>query len=429
VDNSDMKDDAVNNQTEVKTAAPEPTLNKLEFKNPKVPTGKMGLFLSLSIAMFICLTVFGYYVMNHDFNFVNPFENQQAIKTVIYKKPVVDEKKVSNENVPVGNSELALDETINLTYKETWLKDKVELPDQDYFASSFIKNMGTVHYYKIGTRVTNDIIMAAVFNTRWFDLYLFEKKPDNTVVAICAPASVAMYAPVSSADVTNDGAVRSCTGNLKSTLKYTLGVHYRSLIYPSNFTLEPQGLVFSGATGIGYLYDTPKDGIVETEVQQIVGQGTVYRRESTNTATNLTMMSYFIKTPINTVIELTYEPLDLNLAKYRWTSGSKSVADSIHGLSRGCNLNMSVVARGNSITMDDVQQVGLSGDDLVVYEFKNINHPLMKKAYDDYISSSRSSYPLSIDSFAEEHAVILYKDINGQWLVYSRDKYDPQLGC
>ena len=318
------------------------------------------------------------------------------------------------ESTPIESITQTIDTTINITDTETWLDKPIAIADQGYYNTD--KNTLPSSYFQVGMRGQNTIILTETPSGLggYYD-NLFEKKPDGSATAICLPSPNFEHTEKSDS---------YCTYNLISNLQYTNAVHYGSLAFPKQVTLDGGVSVFKlpDYDTIGAMHNGPEDTFVAS-----VNGSSLVRRESTNIATRLVSISYFLKTPINTEIRMEYTPLDKDLEKYQWQVGDSST-DSLSAMTYGCGGMMTSVTKSIDITDSDTQRVGTSGSGLAVYEFKDLNNSLMQKAYDEY-KSLNSSDVMSIDNFSKQHGVVLFKDIYGQWLVYVRSRLAPGGGC
>ena len=349
---------------------------------------------------------------------------QDVVVTATDNKTKASENAINVDNNPEDNIPVVdsitqkLDTTINTTDIEVWLDKPVAIADQGYYTTSEYTLPSS--YFQIGTRGENTVILAETPSGigGYYDI-IFEKKSDGGVTAICLPSPNFEHTEKSDS---------YCTYGLISSLQYTNAVHYSSLAFPKQVTLDGGVSVFKlpDYETIGAMYNEPSDGVKDTFVIQ-VGDSSLIKRESTNVETRLVSISYFLKTPINTTIRMEYTPLDKDLEKYQWQVGDSST-DSLSAMTYGCGGMITSVTKSIDITDSDTQRVGTSGSGLAVYEFKDLNNSLMQKAYDEYKNMNLSD-AMSIDNFSKQHGVVLFKDIYGQWLVYVRSRLAPIGGC
>ena len=327
---------------------------------------------------------------------------------------------------PVTESDPQLAKFISPTTGEVWLDKPVSIGKQGYIETNGYGSGDETEttYFQVGTSGKNTIILTVTAEMGTYTR-LFEKYPDGTVKYIAHPNSIAVY---------NTDYDNSATSILAKSVLVDQNTRYDSLSIPDQIKFDDKGSVVLSPTypTIGYPYSTPLPSNKETLVKQLGGSA-LYKNESTNSDTKLVSISYFIKTPINTRIALRYEPLDLSLNDYQWQSGW-STNDSIHAISRGCGSSSAAVTRDDSIQESDVQQVGKSANHLTVYGFKSTGHPLVKKAYDEFkqfiqYDTNNAYKDMTIDEFLNQHALVVYKDVNGQWLVYVRDQLSFVGGC
>ena len=345
--------------------------------------------------------------------------------------------KVANEQAPTSKpkpkpavkkpepaKDPALARFITPTTGETWLPQQKKLADQQFF-KAFEGETNPASYYEVGKRANNTIILGIIGYGLGNTAVLFEKTPAGVVSAIMQPDSEATY---------NQDDIKSLSETIKAEITKDTTIHYDSLSLPKSIDLDKGdtlGKPTYPSLGDFITVDTAITGTT-TEIRKI-GQSILKKTETGYVDTKLTSISYSLTTPINTQIKLTYDPLETDLSKYQWSSGLSS-QDKLRPIARGCGGLGSSITRSDSVTDADVQTIGKSPSGLVVYQLKDLNHPLIQKAYDEfkeYISYETNSQYKSItrEDFVKEHAIVLYKDKFGQWLVYSREQMSPAYGC
>lgn len=433
---SDIENAEVINDVVEENDKSEPEINVLEVdKTEKITTrqvfkkinlSKNNLIMSVTLSVIALLIVSSIvvYRVYFDMSNIKPVVNNTITTPDVEEEPVADDNKVEDIVIEPVDKALEVDMTISQTDKEVWLAKSIDLTDQDYFAYT---DGPEVEYRQIGVRGGNKIIMTTTYGIGEHNV-LFEQKADGSVTLICFPSSITDY---------DNSELEHCSSSVTyaSKLKYTANVHYDSLSYLDNYILDSTNstvYVDNSYSSIGDTYYAPASGVIDTKVRQI-GDSAIYKRESTNVITNLKSIEYYIKTPINTKIRLSYYPLDLVLSKYQWLSGATSVDSNLKPITRGCGTYFTSATQGNSIVDGDVQKVGVSGNNLAVYEFKDANNILVKKAYEEYVdfykNMGSSVETISLSEFIKQHALVLYKDVYGQWLVYVRESLAPIGGC
>jgi len=322
---------------------------------------------------------------------------------------------------------------ISPTTGETWLDTPIALAKQGYFkANQYSPNAGDDGtYFKVGTRGANEIIaVESQSGGMWGAVYLFEKSPSGEVTYISRPNALAIY---------NAESESYLNGDLVATVKIDTTTRYDSLNIPTNLELDVKGSVaVYYNTSLGYFYKSPTDSTRTEEVVKQLGKSAIVKSQSTNVDTGLTSIYYFIKTAFNSVIVLEYEPLPLDLTGYRWGVGTAypwnigaSGIASLKTITRGCG-GLASVSKANDVTDADVQEAGKSASGLTVYQFKNSSNTLLKKAYDEYYQSESQladKTPVTLAEFVDKHGLVLFKDVNAQWLVYVREDLAPSMGC
>jgi len=393
-----------------------PSAHKLKSKKRKV------VLILLAILVIVTLIVAGLWY----------FIYRTTSSTASRKAASTSKKTVTD---PFNEKDPQVLKFINPTTGETWLDKPVKIAKQGYLKnvseSDYDAGESTTDYYEVGARGKNKIIMtispgvAGRENT-----FLYEKSEAGVVTYVNHPSNTTVYKDSSQGQSISP---QYSADNIKSSND----IHYDSLSVPSQLKIDQKGSVVIAPDydTLGYLYSAPKssdkNNIKETLVRQL-GKSAIYKHESTSSETGLTSVSYFIKTPINTQIDMGYEPLDLSLEGYKWESGVVDPTDSLKAVTHGCGLPMASVTRSDSISASGVKAVGKSAKGLTVYEFVDTNDPLLKKAYDEYYQSYNDSgylQPVSKSEFINQHGVVLFKDVNNRWLVYVRTNLAPSGGC
>ena len=387
---------------------------------PKPKNRKKLYLIILAIVVLIAAGVAAWYFVIYK---PSSISNNVKVPAVSAPKPTAPVVKETDPQVI---------KFITPTTGESWLDNPVKIAKQGFFVykdPSYYAGEGFTDYYRVGTRGKNTIIMTSSPGVSWSITSLYEQSPDGTVTLVNHPSSTATY----NSDYSNTLPEYS-----DPKVKLSNDIHYDSVSIPDQIKIDDKGSLVSAPVypNIGNEYISPtsdsKVSYKETLVKQL-GRSALYLSESTNLETKLVSISYFIKTPFNTQITLGYEPLDLSLTNYKWETGY-SVGSTLNAITRGCGSASASVTRSDSISQSDVVEVGKSGKGLVVYGFKDKNNSLLQKAFTefkDFVSYDTSSTlkDMTIDEFMKEHGVVLYKDVNGQWLVYVNSQLAPMGGC
>jgi predicted secreted protein len=309
----------------------------------------------------------------------------------------------------------------NPTTGEVWLSQPKKIPHQGYSDGED----EYTQYYEVGTHGDKTIIISVVQAIGDY-ITMYEKSKDGKVALIAKPDGDAVY---------TDESLKSIETYLKKTISFDTTTHYDSLTLPRSLPLS-NGYVLTKPVypDLGSMLAPNVSASTTTTEIRKVGQSTIRKTETKYVDTKLTSIGYQIVTPINTVINLVYEPLQLNLEGYRWQRGS-TPSDKITPISRGCGGASTAATRSDVLTDADVQEVGQSPNGQKIYELKSSSNPLLIKAYDEFIeffkddTSGNPYSKISKDQFIKEHGVVIFKDNSNQWLVYARDQLRPAGGC
>jgi len=362
-----------------------------------------------------------------------------AVWYFVFNKPAVMNNGGTTQNNTVATeTDPDLLKMITPTTGETWLPAPVAIDSQGLMTAEILNptDQAYIDYFQVGSRAGNEIIAVSMPTPGMTATYLFERSPAGVFTYISRPDGLAVY---------NEQTETYSAQEIVSTVVIDKAIHYDTLSIPKTFTLDDKGSVAMAPTSptVGYFYVSPSDysgptvTVTHTLVKQL-GKNALMKSESLNITTGLISVGYFIKTALNTDIGLRYEPLDVSLLNYQWSEGTQwTTGDSLKAMTYGCGgFGSSIVTKSTALTDADVKTVGKSGNGLTVYGFTSMDNPLLIKAYDEYkqaaqydMVSYQGGLIESISQFADQHAVVLFKDINNQWLVYARTQLSPQGAC
>lgn len=321
---------------------------------------------------------------------------------------------------------------------EAWDKEPKELAKQGYWTDEVDPNGPVTTYYQVGKRGDNTILMTSVCAIGC-NVTLFEKAPDGKITLIAHPDGDAVY----TAD--DDEYKKSST---KKSIVFDTQTHYDSLTPPKEFTLknkETLSTVIGDYDQAKYL-GTPTSALTnqqgDSNVKQkdvvTYGGSKIIRIEHPYVDTKLTSINYSLSTPISTQYDLNYQPIAKDLSGYTWNNGvavaktTDSNSSTIGGIVRGCGSAASAVSRYDGAKDGDFVPTGKTADGKTVYEFKDSNNQIVQKSYSEYKDFYKEDPNAKIISFAEflkQHAIIAYKNADGEWLIYTRDQYAAVGGC
>lgn len=359
---------------------------------------------------------------------------------VIREKPVnkatapikAAEQKKPEQPPTLAELDPLLQKFITPTTGETWLANPKPLPKQGYLqADAFYNPDDGTDYYEVGKRGDKTIIMSAT-QELGDTIYLYEKSADGTITFIARPDSQAVY---------NEESEQYYSKQFKPVIKINKDIRYDSLSLPKeiaidkDYRLKKPTYARLGDRDSHYT-DSPQANLKDSEVK-VLGSSKINRQESAYTDTKLTSISYYLLSPLKTRIGLEIEPLDIEANKYQWSKGANSaVADKYKPITRGCGASGSgaVISRVDGLADTDTVDAGKSGTGLAVHEFKDPNHPVIQKAYDEFkefvsYDKTIANANISKNDFVSQHAVVLHKDRFGQWLVYVGENMAPVGGC
>ena len=419
--NSDVIESIDDIDANIDSPPPNQTVPDISINPKPKKSRKKLLIVIIAVVVIIAIAACVWYFVIYK----NGQSNNNTVKIAdITSTTKKDEVKLNAETDP------QVIKFITPTTGEVWLDKPIAIEKQGFFLpQEFDGGESDINYFNVGNKGDNTIIMTAIPGMGIYYM-LFEKSPDGKITLINHSDGLAVY---------NSDYDNNLSTTLDPKVQISNDIHYDSLSIPNQIKLDDKGSVALAPKypSLGFEYIEPQSnnlvGNKQTEIKKF-GKSTLYKNESTNVETGLVSISYSIKTPLNTRITMEYEPLDLSLSGYKWSTGYSPESDSLHAISRGCGLSNASVTRSDSITDSDVVSVGKSGKGLVIYEFKDSNNALLQKAFtefkDFYKDDPNFAYKnMTIDEFVKLHALVIYKDLNNQWLVYVSDQLSPAGGC
>ncbi|MFO0920084.1 MAG: hypothetical protein U0451_00220 [Candidatus Saccharimonadales bacterium] len=341
----------------------------------------------------------------------------------------VNQSQKSNSSYGSYDSKLAdaqLEKFKNPTTGEIWYNSYNALPLQNIYND---EQDEYTKYYEVGKRGDNVIIIRQTMDIGTIS-DIFEKSPDGTFTAIIRPnGNVAL----------DENYVYPTYDN--PNVKVDTLTYYDSLSIPNQIKLE-NGEIIENESGNNLgspfgdnpgTYSGDSEGLTTASVLQL-GPSKVIEERRAYVDTGLTSKAYGINLPIKTLVDMTYRPIGTSFKDTTWENGFAS-QDEFAGIVRGCSSSSGGVSIGDNVTDADFVAAGKTIDGQVLFDFKDKNHAMVQKAYEetkqnfDYESADPSLKNVTIDQFMSEHAIFAYKSRPGEWFIYTSNKYAPQGGC
>lgn len=405
-------------------AAPIPTPTLITESEPVAPQGssknrKKLILFSVLITVIILVAGVIYW----------QYAPGQKSASVTQKQDIVKQQKVLPPDPMLATF-------IASTTGEKWLASPKKITKSlGYFADGTEECTQTT-YYEVGSRGDNTIILASVPGCIGGSIsYLFERAKDGKVSYISQP--------ISNGDYTKDWTGQPVTYDppeLPKSITVNKTIHYDSLS-------APKGLTFGSGQVVDVRLNSPDIGELITNVRvegikestvQVYGLSKLQKIERRYVDTKLTAINYVLNLPTGTQKSVTYTPIPKDLSTYTWNNGvtvkkgdpSTDQSSEINGVVRGCGAVSNSVSRVDDAKDSDFVLAGKAPSGQAVYTFKDIKNPVVQAVYKDYKTVVEGwSKPVSLEEFMKQHAIVAFKDRDGSWLVYSRDKYALIGGC
>lgn len=293
-------------------------------------------------------------------------------------------------------------------------------------------------YSEVGSRNDNQIIAGEHIVGITSKIDLFEKSPEGKYSLILNPDANTI------AENDKDTITRT-KDSLTSLSTIDEITHYDSLTPPSELELTGgakiklvKQLNFANQYSLINLDD--KD--ISKSLVKEYGASKLYRVDKKYVDTGLSAINYAIKPPVGFVYALEYQPISTDLSGYTWNNGMNvekstkedfSQSSKMSPIIRGCGSSANSYSIVNNIAQSELEEVGKTDTGEVIYGFKDNNNSILNKAYDEYATPRKQdpkTYPNVPDknTFIKNHAVVLYKNSSSEWMIYTRDQYQPFAG-
>lgn len=376
-----------------------------------------------------------------------------------FKDPIIGMFVKSPENVSqnTDNNSVAITDPelkrfIEPTTGEKWLPSPKDMQPQGWLKVEHLSNfkdigVGTRYYQsaqdqmneykptykKIGSRSGHTIVLVFSPSEGMGGMYyIFEKRSDGTAALIVRPQE--------SGNVHDDYVdfMKKSIDEKSATIDET--IHYDSLNIPSKISIDKDGEVLRPdnmwiADGmVGSVSDA--EGVKKSLVKKL-GGSSLYRVETKYTDTQLTNIGYYIELPIGANVGVKYIPNQLSLEGYSLDDGismqyknndGAMVYDQIMPIARGCGGNLAAITKSDSLSDSDLIQIGKTNTGAPLYEPKDKDIELYKKAYDEY-RLMNGNEAVSREEYLKQHGLMVLKGKRGELLVYVREKYAAVGGC
>ncbi len=317
------------------------------------------------------------------------------------------------------------------TTGETWLAAPKKIANQGWISGESTAE-DPLSYQEVGARANNTIyLVTTMIGTPGQSSNLFEKSPSGKVTIVLRPQKRAALT------VSTVNSVKEKINNQVVTVDDT--IHYDSLNVPEKLPIGDDEYATLAADGmtIGDNQSTESDSTLKTLPVATFGQSALSRLERNFADTKLTNIGYQAKTPIGTFISMRYEPNSTSLKGYTFTNGAstdykdyqnKVVTDDIGAIARGCSLLTASVTRSDGLTLDDLVYIGKTPTGRIIYEPKDKDGALYKKAYEEYAQMrDKDAQPKS--QYINDHGLLVIPNNKKELLVYTRGQYSAVGGC
>ena len=275
-----------------------------------------------------------------------------------------------------------------------------------------------LEFYKIGTQNDKDLIVVLINYGIGGDApYLLRKEIDR-------------YALVT-------GGIEPFSNKVYEDYKTKLN----SIAWPEQLVMH--GVKFSsGGYGFSsaYFFDDEKD-LTWTLFANTPYGPMYYGKDPNLMATNPVDHYRFSLRAVNGVqvqYRMDYDfQTDDGVALFRWNDGSVNSARYSDGLSTGCGSNTSRILSLAQIN-GQVLQSGTTTAGEPIYEFIDINHPIVQEGYAntggeyyEYSPHTDASVVknLSLQEYHQNHGIVIYRDRLGRFIAFFNGTYAPQAEC
>lgn len=312
----------------------------------------------------------------------------------------------------------------------------------NYNPSSTNQSTESIFYYELGMHGSNKIILVItpVVDMGDSGLFFFEKTPIDTYIFMQKMSSNSVYGYkwLRDGDSSNISDAKLGAGYvLSSKIKIAdATTYYKDIVGPED--INYRGLVlrqydfYPTSLLINYLEQERSNDITIKKVGTIQeGDVYLYQQASSITGTNIDSVHFYIR---RYIIKLpsglysryytTYNFFSDNFVpNITWKDGTKNQdafrADASLG---GCGNPGGYIVPVNNIS-SSIKPMGITNIGQTIYEFKDINNPILKFFY------TNQSEDISLQEWYSHHPVIVYKNAIGDNVIFTNEKYGIAAEC
>lgn len=299
-----------------------------------------------------------------------------------------------------------------------------------------------ISYYDMGTNGSNKIILAKApavdpsgpsifFFEQTSNIYSFlaAMSTQNTYRFMAAMSTQGIY----TADTKQGYSLSSRVTATDTTTFYSDVIGPNRLSYHGLFLYQPY-IPLSSDLFSNYVADEQTQSGVTVRKLDTIDSGDMYIQQIVHDQLAIRKYILKLKSGLYAEYNLYYSFIsDNQVPAITWTSGTKNT-DSYHtdAALGGCgNPGATVVPLQDISTR--IQQTGTTSDGQAIYEFNSQNDPLVKYFYSlsgkTYNKTTGQYEPFSLQEFWNHHAVILYKNGLGDYVIFTSDTYGVQAEC
>lgn len=121
---------------------------------------------------------------------------------------------------------------------------------------------------------------------------------------------------------------------------------------------------------------------------------------------------------------------DNDVPDVTWDDGTKNSTTYTYSDVSGCGAtNFAAVVHDDSVSLDDLEQVGTSSEGDMIYGFKDDNHALLKDFYENNYYVSSDEEKVAYEEFVQTYPLVYWIDVFDRLVKAQSNEYVPPVEC
>ena len=422
--------------------------NKNKFWTAKNIILVLVLFIILLATVELCILYFEKNYLSENFKTaqINQTLPKFAINTDVPVKAIAPKPGTYFVMPKSAVSDLGAGIAPKANAKVEWLGGGKKLPDLklilnfwDDYNPVEQQYYQPISYYEMGSRGTSKIILAVapLAGLGGTPIFFFEQNANGYVY----------MAKMSSGSVYGDGGSQGYLFS-PSILSADTNTFYNGIVGDASISWKGLNLENGFGNSPGDLFENyldsekQRDNIKVTKVDMISSLGDLYLERMTTAPSPDFEAKFYVQRYILKLPSGFYTPYyakydlfsDNSVPNIIWNDGSKNTDPFNQDAKMGGCGGSGGYAISSADVSGDILSTGKTGKGEAIYEFKDANNPIVKLFYSYtegkvYDNAGNTTQNLSLSEWNTKHAVILYKNSLGEYVIFTNDKYGLQAEC